>query len=75
MITSIILQNQVKYIQFPTSDLVALFYEDYFEIYFFNDAHVLNKKLEKKYGVGKGFKLFAVPQAIDHTVNIFFEET
>jgi hypothetical protein len=30
--------------------------------------------LEKKYAVGKGFKLFAVPQSIDHTVNIFFEE-
>jgi hypothetical protein len=34
----------------------------------------MNKRLEKTYGIGKGMKLFAVPQAIDHVVNIFFEE-
>jgi hypothetical protein len=32
----------------------------------------ISKKLEKQYGLGEKFILFAVPQGIDHTINIFF---
>ena len=34
----------------------------------------ISKKMEKQYGLREKFILFAVPQAIDHTINIFFEE-
>jgi hypothetical protein len=59
--------------QFPTSDIIALFYESHFELYSLNDANQVTKKAEKKYGVAEGFKLLAVPLAIDQSVNLFFE--
>ena len=31
--------------QFPSTDLIALFYESYFEIYSVNDSFVVQKKL------------------------------
>lgn len=74
LITSMELQNDVKYLQFPASDLIGIFFENHFEIYSLNDSNKINKRLEKTYGVAKGMKLFAVPQAIDQAVNIFFEE-
>ena len=68
-------QYEVRYIQFPTSDLIAIFYDKHFEIYSLSDSMQVSKKMEKQYGLGEKFSLFAVPQAIDHTVNVFFEET
>lgn len=59
--------------QFPTPDLIAVFYKNYFEIYNVSDSHIIQKKLEKKYNINTPqFEIFAVPDAIDSTVNIFF---
>lgn len=61
--------------QFVTSDFIAVFYSNYFEIYSVNDSNIVQKKLEKKYNIEIGkYHLFAVPDAIDNTINIFFEE-
>lgn len=75
LISTMELQNDVKYIQFLASDLVGIFYQNHFEVYSLNDSNKINKRLEKTYGVSKVMKLFAVPPAIDHSVNIFFEES
>jgi hypothetical protein len=58
--------------QFSTTDTIALFYEHYFEIYTFDELRCVRKKIEKKYNVDmERFKIFAVPQSIDNTINIF----
>jgi len=59
--------------QFSTADTIALFYEHYFEIYGFDESRRVRKKNEKKYNVDMNrFIIFAVPQSIDNTINIFF---
>jgi hypothetical protein len=68
------LRGEIKFMQFIASDTIGLFYEDRFEIYSLNDSNKITKRLDKPYAVQSGMRLFAVPQAIDHTVNMFFEE-
>ena len=71
---SIQLKDEIIFMQFPSSDLIAVFYRTYFEIYSLSDSNVVQKKLEKKYNVDtKTFHIFAVPQGIDNTINLFFE--
>lgn len=73
-VASIQIKDEVRFIQFPSSDLIAIFYEKYFEIYSLSDSYVIQKKLEKKYNIeGSNFRIFSVPQGVDNTVNIFFE--
>ena len=59
--------------QFSTNDSIALFYEHYFEIYVWDESRSVRKRIAKKYNADMNrFKLFAVPQSIDNTINIFF---
>lgn len=40
-----------------------------------NESHIIQKKVEKKYNIDPSkFSVFAVPQSIDNTINIFVEE-
>lgn len=72
---SIQLKDDIIFMQFATPDLIAIFYSSYFEIYSVSDSNIIQKKLEKKYNIeALQFKIFAVPQATDSTINIFFEE-
>ena len=59
--------------QFASSDIIGLFYEDHFEIYSLDDSNKFSKKLDRQYTVKIGIRLFAVPQVIDQNVNMFFE--
>lgn len=70
---SIQLKDDIIFMQFATSDLLIACYSTYFEIYYINDSNIIQKKLEKKYNIDtEKFNIFAVPQGIDSTVNIFF---
>lgn len=66
------MKDEVRFMQFSTNDSIALFYEHYFEIYGWDESRSVRKKIDKKYNVNMNrFVLFAVPQSIDNTINIF----
>jgi hypothetical protein len=72
LVASLQVKDDIIFMQFPTADLIALFYATYFEIYSVSDSYLVQKKLEKKYNMGPHFKIFSVPEAVDQNLNIFF---
>lgn len=45
LVSVVDLPDGVRFIQIPTSDLIAVFYDDYFAIYSLTDANIATKKL------------------------------
>jgi hypothetical protein len=66
--------QDILFVQFLGEYLIGLFYETNFEIFSLNDENASNKIMGKPYNVPRHFSLLAVPESIDQTVNIFFEE-
>lgn len=44
-ISSMELKNDVRFMQFPASDVIGLFYDNSFEVYSLNDANKMNKRV------------------------------
>ncbi len=63
----------MQFIQFAKDSYLTVFYDKYFEVYILEDDGKLIKRCQKSYGVGDMYKIFAVPQAVDSVLNIFFE--
>ncbi len=49
-----------------------MFYGKYFEVYIMEENGKLVKRCQKSYGVDDGYRIFAVPQAVDSVLNVFF---
>ena len=66
------LKSQVRFIQFPADNNIALFYDDFLQIILVGDQTIRTKANIKYKTNGKNLEIFLVPPAFEQVINIFF---